>query len=86
MVSIVAPQIPVSPSFVSLHGPMPHRSQHKPAEPILQGAMASARLNAVPIPISSAKASIAWAAGSVEASSGVRRFLLGILISSSAIV
>jgi hypothetical protein len=75
MVSIVAPQTPVWPSFVSRQGPIPQSLQHIPVEPTLQGAIASALVNAVEIPNSSARISICWAAGSMDCSSGVRFFL-----------
>jgi hypothetical protein len=53
---------------------------------MLHGDIPSARLKAVPIPNSSARASISWAAGSIDDSSGVRRFFLGVVIDSLAIV
>src|SRR5678815_1418080 len=72
MVSIVAPHTPTSPLLVRRQGPMPHCLQHIPAPPILHGTMLSARVNAVPMPSSSARISICCAAGSVEYSLIVR--------------
>src|SRR5512140_3549862 len=79
IVSRVAPQTPTSPLLVKRQGPMPHCLQHMPAPPILHGTMLSARVNAVPMPSSSARISICWAAGSLEYSL-ISRFLAIVLL------
>src|SRR5512143_1917261 len=71
IVSIVAPHTPVLPSLVRRHGPMPHILQHMPADPMLHAGIASARVNAVPMPSASARISICCAAGSAENCCGV---------------
>src|SRR5512139_274585 len=84
IVSIVAPHTPVLPSLVKRHGPMPHILQHMPAEPMLQAGIASARVNAVPMPNASARMSICCAAGSAENCCGVF-FSFAMIFSSSVI-
>jgi hypothetical protein len=54
---------------------MPQILQHMPSAPMGQAFILSARLKAVPTPISSARMSIACAAGSMLRSSVVRIFL-----------
>src|SRR5665647_202489 len=68
MVGMSAPQMPVFSSAslpTSRHGPMLQIRQQAPLSPIGHGFMASARLNAVSIPHSSAWASMSSAAGSM---------------------
>ena len=50
---------------------MPHILQHMPAEPMLHAGIASARVNAVPMPSASARINICCAAGSAENCCGV---------------
>jgi hypothetical protein len=61
---------------------MKHTLQQVPVEPIGQGFIWSARVNAVSNPSSSARISISIAAGSMEASWGVLPFFLLFLVSA----
>ena len=64
-VSLVAPQIPVWPSFTRRQGPMEQLLQQAPLLPMGQGFIAAAREKAVEMPSASENSNIVLTVGSI---------------------